>query len=717
MNSMKHSFGVCAGFPVGGGLGARASRPHCRGTPAFPALVAKEPVAKEPVTKEMSRPRTDSPARTRRRCRRVLALTGAAASALALTACATRPVPPFPKPLRPPMEIAASARDAAPAAAPERVVPTPGVVAQQAVVERVADDLGAGLKGDPIAVSFHDLPLAAFINEVFATQLGLSFHIAPELEDRSDLVTLRLTEPVAPRQLFDTARAVLGNYGIGIARIGEVLSFVARPRDGGEVPLLVSGRALPEVPASHRTVFQLVPLRAVKGLFLADVLEPILGRELDLDYGFGAPLMILHGPAHLVAQANAIIEVLDQPLLGGRQGRVVAPAASEVQPLADDLANVLAAQGYEVTVGVRDPDAAIMLLPLASTNKLVVFAHDEDVLRHVEEWAKVLDDERSQTVENGVFVREVRHTQAETITQTLATLYEEGALVVDKNRNLLLFRGAGDAWARLQPVIDELDKPVPSVLVEVLIAEVTLSDEHRSGFEFFLRGALGDKAYKGGTIGRLVGRQSGGLSIALNRGGDARAVLNAFYEDSRVIIRSRPSLVVKSGAQATLSAGNTIPTVAQRAESNTNLEGASNILQQIVYRDTGVDLQVAPIVQANGLVDVTVTQTLSEARPTAATSQDGSPTILRRTLTTTMTLRDGGSVLLGGLISDNSSDGQTGVPWLGKLPGVGRLFRVDSGQRDRTELLILVTPYVIADHAAGRELTERMKAELRLHQR
>lgn len=597
---------------------------------------------------------------------------------------------------------------------PARVSPTPGVVVQQGVVDRVADDLGAHLTGDPIVVSFHDLPVSSFINEVFAKQLGLSFHIAPELQARADLVTLKLTEPVPPRQLFDTARAVLGSYGIDIAQIGDVLTFTSRPGDGGEVPLLVSGRTLPEVPASHRTVFQLVPLRVIRGLVVSDVLRAMFGQSLRVDFG-EAPRVILRGPANLVAQANALIEVLDQPLLRGRHGVVIAPTASEVQPLADDLTQVLRAEGYQVSKGGDDPEAVVVLLPLTSANKLVVFANDEDVLGHVQEWADVLDDERRQMVENGVFVREVHNTQAHTLAETLGALYDEGSLIVDKNRNVLLFRGSGSEWARLLPVIDELDKPVPSVLVEVLLAEVSLTDQSRSGFEFFLRGALGDKAYSGGTVGRLVGKQSSGVAFALNRGGDARAVLNAFYEDTRVVIHSRPSMVVKSGSEANLSAGNTIPTVVQRVESDTNLSGQSNILQQVDYRDTGVELTVLPIVQSNGLVDVTITQTLSEARPTAPTSQAGSPTILRRSLTTTMTLRDGGSVLMAGLISDNSSGGQTGVPWLGKLPGLGRLFRVENRQRDRTELLILVTPYVIADHAAGRELTERMKAVLRLH--
>ena len=634
-----------------------------------------------------------------------------------LAACTSPQPASFPPPLRAPIADTEAAGDAAPENLPApHIAATPGVVVQQTVADRIADDLGAGLTGEPIAVSFHDLPLAAFINEVFAKQLGLSFHIAPDLQARTDLVTLKLTEPVSPSQLFATARSVLARYGIGATQLDDVLTFSSRPGDGGEVPLLVNGRTLPEVPATHRTIFQMVPLRAVRGIFIADMLEAMLGDGLSVDHTLESHIVMLRGAANLVAQANALIDVLDQPLLRGRHGVVVSPSASEVKPLAEDLRNVLVAEGYQAAVGVGAGEATVVLLPLASTNKLVVFASDQITLDHVERWVEVLDDERRQTVEDGVFTREVRNTQATALAESIGTLYEEGgSLIVDKNRNMVLFRGTGNAWGQLLPIIEELDKPVPSVLVEVLIAEVSLNDQDRFGLEFFLRGALGDKNYKGGTVGRLVGQQSGGVSITLNRGGVARAVLNAFYEDSRVVIRSRPSLVVKSGATATLSAGNTIPTVAQRVESNTNIDGASNILQQVQYRDTGVELSIEPIVQANGLVDITVTQALTEARPTAATSQEGTPTILRRSLKTSMTLRDGASVLMGGLISDSRSAGQTGVPWLGKVPGLGRLFRVDSSQRDRTELLILVTPYVIADHVAGRELTERMKSELRLH--
>ena len=95
----------------------------------------------------------------------------------------------------------------------------------------------------------------------------------------------------------------------------------------------------------------------------------------------------------------------------------------------------------------------------------------------------------------------------------------------------------------------------------------------------------------------------------------------------------------------------------------------------------------------------------------------GSPTILNRQISTSLTLRDGGSLRMGGLISGNQGAGTTGVPVLGQLPVLGRLFRTDAVQEDRTELMVMVTPYVIADHEEGWELTRRIREQFDLHHR
>ena len=142
-------------------------------------------------------------------------------------------------------------------------------------------------------------------------------------------------------------------------------------------------------------------------------------------------------------------------------------------------------------------------------------------------------------------------------------------------------------------------------------------------------------------------------------------------------ISSRPRLLVKSGETASIDVGNEIPVVTRTTDSDQQTEGTTNVLQEVSYRKTGVQLEIKPLVQANGLVDLQISQQLSEARPSADTSLAGSPTILNRQISTSLTLRDGGSLLMGGLISGNQSAGETGVPVLGQLPVLGPAIDVD----------------------------------------
>ena len=662
-----------------------------------------------------------------------------------LVACAGVKVEPFPEPIRPPKALPASvpSEEDAPPSHEEpreklRTIRTPGVVIQRTVAEGVADRLGEDLEGDPVRVSFHEVPLVPFINEVFGEELGMSFVISPDLRDKTDLVTLKLTEPLSPRQLFATVRRVLREYGVDLTEVEEgILTFVpSREIASRDVPLLISGRGLPEVPATHRIIFQLVPLKVVRGPQVRGVLQDAFDdRDLKILEDPGRNALLLKGRMDMVAQALAMVEVLDQPLLRGRYSTLIEPVFLEAPELADALNSVLHAEGYESSLG-GGAGGSLILLALESVNRLIVFAADQSTLEHVKAWAQTLDARRKNAIEEAVFTYEVQNTQAEELTDTLNQMLgavltpepqasDEGSpstgqaqagdrIVVDKSRNMLLFRGTGKAWAEIRRVIEKLDKSVPSVLIEVVIAEITLTDEEKTGFEFLVRGALGSLGLTGGTIPGLdVGTQ--GLSFALDSSGETRALLDLFYKSDKVVIRSRPRLLVKSGETANIEVGNEIPVITQISDEARQVGGSTNILQDISYRKTGVQLEIKPIVQANGLVDLQISQQLSEARPTAATNLPGSPTILNRRISTSLTLRDGGSLLMGGLISGNQSAGQSGVPYLARLPLFGRLFRSDAFQEDRTELVVMVTPYVIADHEEGWEITRRIREQLELH--
>ena len=667
------------------------------------------------------------------------------------SACATLEIDPLPEPIREPKALpvnatAAGVEDARPSSdAPldgPRTTRAPGVVIQRTVAEGIADRLGEDLMGDPVRVSFHDVPLVPFINEVFGEELGMSFVISPDLRDKTDMVTLRLTEPLPPRQLFATARRVLREYGVDLRETEEgIITFAASQETASrDVPLLVSGRALPEVPSTHRTIFQLVPLKVVRGPQVRGWLkEAFDGRDLKIFEDPDRNALLLKGNTDMIARALAMIEVLDQPLLRGQHGVVIEPVFMEVRDLAGALDSILKAEGYQTSIGPRAA-SSVILIALESVNKVIVFAADRSTIEHVAEWARTLDTRRKESPEEAVFTYEVRNTQAVELTGTLNRMLGLGAvrspepredqeggkpretggrspragpagdrIVVDKNRNMLLFRGTGKEWAEVRSVIEKLDKSVPSVLIEVLIAEITLNDEESTGFEFLLRGALGSRGLTIGTLGGL-GVSASGLSFTLDSSGEARAVLNLFYKDDRIVIRSRPRLLVKSGETASIEVGNEIPVITRKSAGETQTEGSTDLVQDITYRKTGVQLEIKPIVQANGLVDLQISQQLSEARSTGLT-----PTILNRQISTSLTLRDGGSLLMGGLISGSQSAGQTGVPFLGRLPGLGRLFRTDALEEDRTELVLMVTPYVVADHEEGRELTRRIRSQLDLH--
>ena len=192
------------------------------------------------------------------------------------------------------------------------------------MAEGIADRLGEDLAGEPVRVSFHDVPLVPFINEVFGEELGMSFVISPGLREKTDLVTLKLTEPLPPRQLFATARRVLREYGVDLREVEEgILSFAPSQEIASrDVPLLVSGRTLPEVPASHRTIFQLVPLRVVRGPQVRGWLKEAFERR-DLEDA-GGPR-----PQRPAAQGQ---RGHDRPGPGHDRGAGPAPAAGPAWP-------------------------------------------------------------------------------------------------------------------------------------------------------------------------------------------------------------------------------------------------------------------------------------------------------------------------------------------------------------------------------------------------
>lgn len=598
------------------------------------------------------------------------------------------------------------------------------------------------LAGGPLSFNLEGLPLPAFINELYGNLLGLSFEISPDLKNKKDLVTLRISDPLARDDLYPLAGRVLNSYGVEVVQQENLLRFVrARGKAGSDPPLLVSGRTLPDVPINHRPIFQIVHLYSVSANKVRGwINQAYEGQGLVVQGDQEQSHLIINGPPRVVAQAVEAVGLFDQPGLRGRYSVRIEPVFQSPVQLADALIQVLRGEGYAASDSPEK--GAVLILPLEQVNAVLVFTGDRALLKHVRRWAKTLDQPSKTATSGNLFYYPVANTRASELQQSLSPILQQvsGAvakgkeyranqaatslsgetLVVDESRNGLLFFGQADTWARLLPVIRQMDTPAKQVLIEVTIAEVTLSDSDHFGIEWLINSTIGGYSSSMGTLGGLgVGGESGlagGFTYTLASAGQTRLALTALATDQRINILSSPRIMVKSGAEASIEVGTEVPVVTSQSTA-TDLsvgDGATSspsILQNIQYRKTGTLLTVKPIIHSGRWIDLEVNQEISAAEVNQTSGLD-SPSILTRKVKTSLSLRDGGSVLLGGLISSNGTVGEKGVPYLRKLPLLGGLFRSNSKSETRTELLLLIVPYIIDDADEAEAITQTFRERL-----
>ena len=593
-------------------------------------------------------------------------------------------------------------------------------------------------QGKDLVVSAENMSLPAFVNEVFGNLLGANFVLDKALQKSKDRVTLRVKEPQSAQQLYELARKVLGNYGIEIVQENNFLRLVVATKSTAKPPLLVSGSTLPDVPFSHRPIFQLVQLKVVRsGQILGWLSRAYAGSQLKIQDAQQRNAILLIGSEQLVREAVRAIAFFDKPFMRGRHSIRIEPAFISAKELAPLLVDVLTAQGYGAGKNALT-SGSILVLPVEKSNVVLLFATDKDVLEHARLWAETLDKPNEQAGDNSLFFYAVQNTRADSIAATLNGLLAGGSgslansnnpqtarnnttnrnqqsagrLMVDEARNALIFKGEPAEWERMMSLIQKMDVPTKQVMVEVTIAEVSLAKGETFGVEWFANGKNGRfNSNFSSTPGEI---KAAGWNWILDVAGQTSATLNAFAEDSRVNILSTPRLVVKTGASASLDVVTEIPTVVGRRASNQQTEGNTDILEDIVYRKTGIVLTVEPIIHAGDRVDLDITQEVSEALPLSAGGTSNSPAIFSRNVKTSLSLHSGGSVILAGLISSRETNSDGGVPVLKDIPFVGNLFKSSNTDRTRTELVIMIAPYIINNEDDAKSITDSLIEGLEL---
>jgi general secretion pathway protein D len=457
--------------------------------------------------------------------------------------------------------------------------------------------------------------------------------------------------------------------------------------------------------------------------------------------------LFVTGERQAILRVLDIVRLLDQPATRASQVSLINLTYVGSREFTDQMLTLLENEGIPAGVG-RAEGKNVAMVPLDQLGAVVVFATGADLLERVEFWARQVD-RPNQGPALRYFVYHPKYARASDLGESLAPLIgaKEGVaaapdlardtrsalggtpvagqemaagtarsditqqnvmrrdtqgrgqeskpvsiqgegltLSVDPRSNSLIFYTTGLRYESLLPMVRRLDVPPKQILLEATIAEVTLSGEFAYGVEFAFR----DGKWSGGTQGG-IGLPDAGLALNYIANVSDSVRLKLSQSNDLVDILSSPMLVVRDGVEATIAVGNDVPTVG--ATASDPIEG-DGIVTTVLYRRTGLRLAIRPTINAQGLVVMQIDQAISNTVP-GSSEVEGAPVFFERAVSTEVVARSGQSILLAGLISESNNNTSTSVPWLGDIPGLGWLFKGESRSREKTELVLLITPRII----------------------
>lgn len=295
-----------------------------------------------------------------------------------------------------------------------------------------------------------------------------------------------------------------------------------------------------------------------------------------------------------------------------------------------------------------------------------------------------------------------------------STLEQGGlSIVPNSDNNALMILASPSEFAVIEAALKRLDVLPIQVLIEASIAEVTLNDELKYGLQWSYKGPNGNITFSEASNG-AISQQFPGLSFLYTGNVKIPAVLNALETLSDVKVLSSPKLMVLNNREATLEVGDQVPIAVQ--SSVATVGSNSPIVNSLELQQTGVILHITPRANKSGEVILEVSQEVSAVVPTTTSALD-SPTIQQRRVASTVSVRDGQTLALGGMIQETYSKAGDGIPFLRRIPLLGELFGSTDKKRTRTELIVLLTPHVIRSDEESARAMEDLEEEFRGLQR
>jgi type II secretion system protein D len=305
----------------------------------------------------------------------------------------------------------------------------------------------------------------------------------------------------------------------------------------------------------------------------------------------------------------------------------------------------------------------------------------------------------------------------------VSVLVGKSRIVADPMSNTIIVIGREEEIEKVDALIDKLDRKPSQVYLATVIGELTLTDTMKTGVDYISSltnqnlsassitnrtDILGGTNGAGRAINDLRNNAvtapfgpASGLNLYGAAGSGLGIFLNALQTNSNFKVLSRPSIFALNNKKAVISSGRKVPYPASTVTNAANLNGT--VTSTTSYLDVVLKLEVVPLINTDGEVTLTISQINDTLIGTQLITPNLVPIIGTEQLVTSVTIPDRNTIVLGGLISEEKNLAQNGIPLLGKIPGLGKLFRTDNNSVTRKELIVFIQPQVVTDTESVRE--------------
>lgn len=599
-----------------------------------------------------------------------------------------------------------------------------------------------------ILLNFDNADIYEFI-QVITAALELNYIVDPHIKG---VVNIRSGAPIAKDQLFTLFKKILNINGLDISKEGEhyYIAVAKKPTSlkfygAGQIGLLQD---------SPKIITQVIPVQHLSATEAQKLVEPYLSEQGTIFALENHNTLLVNDYESKVLDVVMLLAKIDVSPLSSLKVRLVKIENAPLFDLQDELEEMLTA----MRVNKKD-SAGVSVLPLERVNSLLLISDNTYLLDRADGWIKQLDVVPSEGRDN-IYIYNVRNSIASDLTELVNSMISEDTtsqktktptstkstaeknktqqqqtsqpkktdlkkgtsstlrfagepvLLGDDDRNVILIRALPVDYSRIVKLLERLDNLPRQVLIEVMIAEVTLSDGWELGVEWAMKNKdlkINGTSYqqKMASLNSKDGLTKAtplGFTYLFQKGSDTVAMLNMLASENEVSLLSSPQILVLNNEEATVNVGDQVPIVTsetQLASSYTTIPDPTkdstyqpSVDKTVQYKDTGTILTVTPRINSSGMIILDVDQQVSNAAENTLGGTT-SPIISTRQLKTKLALKDGQSVMLGGLIKKDVTFNDSGVPLLKDIPGVGWLFKYQKQSNTKTELLVMITPYVI----------------------